>query len=179
LKALYSCQNGSSPASIRPAAAVSGQFLLVFSVLAISGPGRIDVLDAQTRYEVAQSLVDHGDFVVRCDDYWWGVFPGREGKPYAYYRLPQSLLGVPAILAADAAGAACEARRHFFFTLTSAFSCALLAPLYTLWFRHWGHTDRGALLWGTAGIFCTPNWFYGTSTFDDILGSRSRLGKLV
>ena len=23
------------------------------------------------------------------------------------------------------------------------------------------------------GIFCTPNWFYGTSTFDDILGSAA------
>src|SRR5262249_5280328 len=28
-----------------------------------------------------------------------------------------------------------------------------------------------AVGWAVAGIFCTPNWFYATSTFDDLLGT--------
>src|SRR5262249_13532195 len=32
---------------------------------------------------------------------------------------------------------------------------------------------RAALFWSGMGIFCTPSWFYGTSTFDDILGTAA------
>jgi hypothetical protein len=142
-------------------------------VVALSGPGRIDVVDGQTRYEVARSLVDHGDLVIRDPAVWFVVFPGRDGRPYTKYRFPQSAIGVAAILAADATGPVREARRHFFFTLTSAVACAILAATYAALFRALGHAPRAALFWAAGGIFCTPSWFYGTSTFDDILGSAA------
>ena len=41
--------------------ALAGLFLSVFAVVALSGPGRIDIIDGRVRYEVARSLVDHGD----------------------------------------------------------------------------------------------------------------------
>ena len=66
-----------------------------------------------------------------------------------------------------------EARRHFFFVLTSAVACAVLAVAYAALFRSLNYQPRVALLWGAGGIFCTPSWFYGTSTFDDILGSAA------
>ncbi len=156
-----------------------GLFLVVFSILALSGPGRIDIVDGQARYEAARSLVDHGDTVIRNDDVWYGVFPGREGLPQTGYRFPQSVLGVPAILAADATGPVREVRRHYFFVLTSAAAAGLLALLYAAWFRREGLTDRRALLWAGAGVFCTPSWFYGTSTFDDILGAAAIVAAVV
>lgn len=148
-----------------------GLFLFVSSAVALCGPGRIDIVDGQTRYEVARSLVDHGDDVIRDDRVWFGVFPGRDGRPYTYYRFPQSAVGVLAILCSDATGPVSEGRRHFFFTLTGAVACGLLAVIYAGLFRHLGHTSKAALLWAWAGIFCTPSWFYGTSTYDDILGT--------
>src|SRR3954454_19871482 len=84
--------------------ALAGQFLFVFSAVALSGPGRIDIVDGQTRYEVARSLVDHGDHVIRDERVWFGVFPGRGGRLYTPYRFPQTAAGVAAILAADATG---------------------------------------------------------------------------
>ena len=153
--------------------ALGGQFVLVVALLALSGPGRIDDLDGQTRYEVARSLVDHGDVVVRCDHFWWCILPGRDGRQYSSYRLPHSLLGVPAILAADATGPKTEGRRHFFFCLVSAVMAGVLAVTYSVWFRSLGYSVGSALLWGLAGIVCTPNWYYGTSTFDDILGATA------
>lgn len=156
-----------------------GLFLFIFSLLALSGPGRIDIVDGQARYEVARSLVEHGDSVVRNRDVWFGVFPGRDGQPYTDYRFPQSVLGVPAILVADATGPVREERRHFFFVLTSAAAAALLALAYATWFRSQGLSDRRAVQWAGAGILCTPSWFYATSTFDDILGTAAVVAAVV
>jgi hypothetical protein len=153
--------------------ALFGQFVFVFSALALSGPGRIDIDDGQVRFEVAASLVDHGDCVVRDPVIWYTILPGRDGQRYSNCRLPQSALGTVAIVLADATGPRDVGRRHFFFQLTSAFAAAVLAVTYTLLFRHLGLGPWAALGWATAGIFCTPSWYYGTSTFDDILGATA------
>jgi hypothetical protein len=152
---------------------LTGQFVLVFSVSALTGPGRIDIVDGQTRYEVARSLVEHGDSRIRDSDVWFRVHPGREGARYTPYRFPQSGGGVLAILAADATGEVSEPRRHFFFVLISAVAASVLAVTYSAWFRGIGLRPGACLAWGTAGIFCTPSWFYSTSTFDDMLGATA------
>ena len=153
--------------------ALLGQFVFVFAAVALSGPGRIDIDDGQARFEVAQSLVDHRDPVVRDPDIWYTILPGRDGQRYSNYRLPHSAGGAVAVLMADAGGPVSEARRHFFFVLTSAFACAGLAVTYSVLFRSLGHGRAAALCWASAGIFCTPNWYYGTSTFDDIFGAAA------
>src|SRR3954454_813583 len=138
--------------------ALAGQFVFVFAAVALSGPGRIDIVDGQTRYEVARSLVEHGDSHVRDQEVTFWVFPGRGGERYTPYRFPQSVLGTGAIALADATGPVNEGRRHFFFTLTSAFACALLPVGYALWFRRVGLAPGAALLWALGGVFCTPSW---------------------
>ena len=152
-------------------AALAGLAVCVFSVVALSGPGRIEIVDGETRYEVARSLVEHGDPAIRDPDVWFAVFPGRDGRLYTTYRLPQSAAGAVAIIVADATGPATEARRKFFFTLVGAAACGLLALCYATWFRQHGHSPKQALLWAMGGILCTPAWFYGASTFDDVLGA--------
>jgi hypothetical protein len=153
--------------------AQAGLFLTIFAAVALSGPGRIDIVDGQTRYEVARSLIEHGDLVIRDPRVWFAVFPGRDGQQYAKYRFPQSVAGAIAILMADYSSQVNEERRHFYFTLISAVASAILAVTYASVFRHLGHGRQASLLWATGGIFCTPSWFYGTSTFDDILGTTS------
>jgi hypothetical protein len=149
---------------------LGGLALFVLAVLALSGPGRIDIVDGQARYLVARSLVDHGEPAVREPGFWWSVLPGRDGRLYSAYRFPHSLAGVPAILLADATGPVSEPRRQFFFSLVGAALGAVLAVVYAMWFRGQGHSPASSAGWALAGIFCTPNWFYATSTFDDLLG---------
>lgn len=151
--------------------ALMGLFLFVVAVVSLSGPGRFDIIDGGPRYEVARSLVEHGDIVIRDPDVTFSVLPGRDGHRYSAYRWPQSFAGAFGIWAADATGPHSEMRRQFFFTLTSAVVCGMLAICYALWFRRLGHPVAVAIAWALAGIFCTPNWFYGTSVFDDILGT--------
>jgi hypothetical protein len=153
--------------------ALTGQFLAVFAAVALSGPGRIDIVDGQTRYEVARSLVEHGDSAIRDERVWFWVFPGRDGMRFTYYRFPQSVAGAAAIQLADATGPVSEGRRHFFFSLLGAVACALMTVSYSSVFRSFGHTPVVALAWSFAGIFCTPNWYYGTTCFDDILGTAA------
>jgi hypothetical protein len=153
--------------------ALAGQFVFVFAILALSGPGRIDIVDGQTRYEVARSLVEHGDSAIRDKEVWFTVYEGRDGARYSEYRFPQSGAGVVAIWVADATGAVSEVRRQFFFSLISPFCGAVLAFTYSVWFRRMGLGPRASLAWATAGIFCTPNWYYSTSTFDDMLGTTT------
>src|SRR4051812_42386313 len=152
---------------------LAGLFLFVFAVLALSGPGRIDINDGQTRYEVARSLWEHGDTQIRDPEVWYPILPGPDGKIYSNYRLPHSALGVPAIILADLAGPPSEARRHFYFVLLSAAAGAALAVAYAVWFAGHGWSERSAVLWAAAGVFCTPAWFYSTSTFDDIFGATT------
>jgi hypothetical protein len=166
---------------LKIAALPMGFTLFVFAVVALSGPGRIDIADGQARYEVARSLVDHGDTVIRDPQIWFGRFPGRAGKDYTTYRLPQSILGVAAIWLADATAGfkATEERRHFFFSLTGAIAAAAIGCAYLVWFRRSGLSDSLALAWSLAGIICTPFWFYATSTFDDALGASAIICAIV
>src|SRR6516164_8250508 len=116
-------------------ATLLGVFAFVFAVVALSSPGRIDIVDRQTCYEVARSLVDHGDSIIRDESTWFAVYKGRDGDKYSDYRIPQSALGVVAILLADATGPVSEVRRQFFFSLISPCMVGLLAVLYALMFR--------------------------------------------
>src|SRR3954471_11404418 len=161
------------PASPGWPLALSGLFLFVFGVLALTGPGRIDIIDGQARYEVARSLLDHGDVQIRDPDVWFPILPGPDGKIYTNYRLPHSALGVPALVLADLAGPPSEARRHFDFVLLSAAAGAALAVAYAVCCAGHGCSPRTAVLWAAAGVFCTPSWFYSTSTFDDIFGAAT------
>ena len=158
--------------------ALVGLALFVFAIVALSSSGRIDVVDGYTRYEVGRSLVEHGDSIVRNADAWFYVFPGRNGDKYTKYRFPQSLVAAAAIGAADATGPAWEERRHFFFVLTNAVICALTACLYACWFRRLGHGMGASIGWAVGGIFCTPNWFYGATAFDDVMGALVVLAAL-
>ncbi|MGA7499252.1 MAG: hypothetical protein WBX00_21175, partial [Isosphaeraceae bacterium] len=153
--------------------ALAGLFLAVFAAVALSGPGENDVADGSIRYEVARSFVEHGDVDIRDPKIKFTILPGRDGRRYSWYRFPQSAAGVAAILVADATGPVSEPRRQFFFSLTSAVASAVLAATYAVLFRRLGIGPKASLLWAAAGIFCTPNWYYGTSTFDDILGTAA------
>lgn len=159
--------------------ALAGIGLFVFSAVALTGPGRVDIVDGLTRYEVARSLVEYGDSAIRDERITFLVFTGREGRRYTNYRFPHSALGAAAIVAADLTGPVSEPRRHFFFSLVGAAACAALAAVYAVWFRSQGQSPPAALLWSAAGVFCSPIWFYGTTTFDESLGTIAVVAALV
>lgn len=143
----------------------------VFAIVALSGPGRIDIVDGQTRFEVGRSLVEHGDSALRDPRIWWSSFPGRDGLNFSYYRFPHSVAAAGAIVVADGTGPISEGRRHFVFVAIGAVSAAVLALFYAIGVRRLGCSTGRSLLWALGGIVCTPSWFYATSTYDEIIGT--------
>ena len=157
--------------TLRWGVALSGLFLFVLAVLALSGPGRIDIVDGQNRYLVARRP---GRSRRRRHPRARLLVPGSAGPGRsALQHLP--LPALPGGRARHPAGrrhrAGERSRREFFFTLIGSFAGAALAVVYALWFRSLGLVPAAAVGWALAGIFCTPNWYYSTSTFDDILGT--------
>jgi hypothetical protein len=163
----------------RWALTLTGLGLFVAAVVALSGPGRIDIVDGQTRFEAGRSLVEQGDTAIRDPRVYFSRFPGRAGLDFTLYRFPQTAIAAAAIVISDATGPVSEARRHFLFTLHGAVACGLIAVLFAVHFRRRGMTPRAAVGWAAAGIFCSPCWYYGTSTFDDILGATCVVAALV
>ena len=159
--------------------ALMGLGLFVFAIVALSGPGRIDVVEGQTRFEVGRSLVEHGDSVLRDDRVYWNRYPGRDGNDYSYDRLPSCAVAAGTIWVADATGPVDEGRRHFFYSLGGAVACGLLCILYAIWFRRMGCRPLSSLLWAVGGIFCMPMWISGTSTFDEYLGTLVLIAALL
>ena len=153
--------------------ALSGLFLTVFAAVALSGPGRIDIIDGKVRYEVARSIVDHGDVDIRDPKIVFTVLPGRGGRRYSQYRFPNRPRAWPRSWPPTPPG-----RRVRPAVDSSSRSRARsrvrcwLPPM-----RHssaaWASDRKPPCSGRLAGIFCTPNWYYGTSTFDDILGTAA------
>ena len=76
----------------------AGVFLLVLAVYILSGPGRIDIIDGQARYDVSYHLVTEGRPVL--GDKWIGPFmsvPGRDGLRYSFYGSPGSVFAMPLV----------------------------------------------------------------------------------
>lgn len=164
---------------VRWTLAGSGLALAVFGVVALTGPGRIDIEDGQTRFEAGRSLIEHGDAAIRDPRLVWFRLPGRGGLDYTLYRFPQELIAAGCIAIADATGPVAEGRRHFVFSLHGAVAAAVLAFAYAGWFRRRGRSPAAAVAWAAGGVFCTPCWYYATSTFDDILGALTVVAAVV
>ena len=90
--------NSQGESKIRTAqcrALVGGTFLFFLAIYLISGPGRIDIIDGQHRFEVAWNFVERGRPIVR--DAFLSARVGVDGARYSFYGLPASVAGTPLV----------------------------------------------------------------------------------
>ena len=64
---------------------LAGLGLFIFALVALTGPGRIDIVDGQTRFEVGRSLVLHGDSMLRDESNLVWFIP-RTGRAALHHR---------------------------------------------------------------------------------------------
>lgn len=150
----------------RDPACAAGLALLVASLYLLSGPGHIDIVDGQARFEVARSLVLAGRPVVRDPEI--GGVEGVDGAIYSYYGPAASVAGVPWVWLGEVAGDRYGATSMFLFTFTSGVFGGLLIGLLYLVYRHLGVGRRAAAGWGLATAFATLVWPLATSSFDQV-----------
>ncbi len=147
--------------------AAAGVFLLAVSVYILSGPGRIDMIDGQLRYEVTASLIDDGRPIIRDPALKFVGVRGPNGLRYAHYNAGGSIVGLfPVWLGSLFPDPDGELRR-FLFSLTSCFLGAAAAALLYLFYLDLGISRKRALAWTLVSSFATLLWPASTSSFDN------------
>jgi hypothetical protein len=145
--------------------AIAGLFLSAGALYTLTGPGRIDMIDGQHRFDVALNLLRHGrpwadDPMLRS----LMVAAGRDGHNYALYAPGASLAGLPLVGIGLLAGSLDLAR--FLFSFTSALGGALTLALLFLFYEELGVARLRALGWTAAVGMTTIFWPAATASFD-------------
>jgi hypothetical protein len=142
----------------------AGVFLVVLAAYLLSGPGRIDIIDGQFRFDVTRSLLDGAG--VRVRDPALPVFTlGVDGQRYAFYGPGASLTGAPLVALSRWIGGD-RNTEMFFFSLTSAWVVSAAIASFYLFRRRLGGTPENSLLWTLFLAFGTPLWPLATTVFD-------------
>lgn len=143
-----------------------GLFLLSLGIYLLSGPGRIDIIDGQIRYEATRTWLETGapelrDPVVRP----YGL-KGRDGKIFASYNSGPSVAAATLVWLAGTDDVPSGERARFLFSLTSAFFGAATVVLVFLWLRRLGVETRRSIGAALVAAFATYLWPLATTTFD-------------
>lgn len=134
------------------------------AVYFVTAPGRIDMVDGAIRYEITDSLLNHGRFDI-LNSFTPGT-PGRGGRHYSYYPIGTPLLSLPFLAAGSWLGHDALESKQFAFSLTSVpFAAATVATLFLI-FGRLGCSPNRAAGWALVAAFCTPVWVYAGSSFD-------------
>jgi len=147
-----------------------GIALLVFAIYALSGPGRIDIIDGQLRYEVASNLLKDGRPVLRDPAILSNpmiAVKGRDRSYYSYYCVAGSVLAVPFVWLGGLLGNPNGDGQRFLFSFASGAFGALATSLLYLFYLRLGVSRKRALLWALVSAFATLLWPASTSTFDN------------
>ncbi len=150
----------------RRARLAAGAFMVVAALYVGSGPGRIDTIDGQLRYEVARSLAVEGRPVLRDEALRPMGVKGLGSDVYAYYGAPPSVVAVPLVWVGLKGGG--EERAMALFSFTSALLGALAMTVLLLFLLDLGLPTRAALGWTAITAFATLVWPVATSAFDQV-----------
>jgi hypothetical protein len=144
-----------------------GVFLLVGAAYGLSGPGRIDIIDGQWRYEVAANLVSVGLPIVR-DPALGTALPGLYGFRYSSYNAGASVTALPFVWLGDLAPDPDGEMRRFLFSFTSGIFGAMTAAILFRFYQELGVSPGMALRWTAVSAFATLLWPVAASTFDQV-----------
>lgn len=142
-----------------------GVFLLVAAVYALSGPGRIDIIDGQHRFEVARSLLEVHQPTLRDPALQPFGAEGRGAAIYARYSPGASIAALPLVWLGGLVDDGGE-RARFLFSLTSGLFGALAAALLAGFFLRLGVAPARAAGWAIVSALATLVWPTACSTFD-------------
>jgi len=141
-----------------------GVFLFCAAVYGAAGPGRIDMIDGQYRFEVARNILDYHSVQIG-DVFLGGSVSGVLGE-YSSYGISGSLVALPLVLVSRALGATSIERDQFFFSFTSSLFGAAAMALLVLFYLRLGVEPRRALGWTLVAAFATL-YFPGSVTVFD------------
>jgi hypothetical protein len=152
-------------ARLSPDAAIAlGLYVLTASVYALSHSGRLDMIDAQFKFDTTWSLLTHGDTLMR--DPALQLVLHHPQPSYAPYGLAPSLAGLPLAWLGYVLSPATPELAQFGWALTQALLGALTIPLLFRIWRGLNVERRPALLASLTVAFGSLLWTSAASSFD-------------
>jgi hypothetical protein len=142
-----------------------GVFFLVFGVYALTGPGRIDMIDGQHRYESSERWWTSGNPVEEDPALLGFAVPGRFGRRYSRYGLGSAVWGLPFVAVVGADHDPHGEIRRFCYSFSSTLAGALVAAALLAVLRRQGLGILEALGWSLTCAFGTLLWPTATSSF--------------
>jgi hypothetical protein len=141
-----------------------GVFLVVGSVYGAAGPGRLDIIDGQYRFEVARNLLHAGSLQIR-DPFLLGAAEGLGGR-YSPYGISGSIVSLPLVIIGTWIDPSSIERQQFFFSFTSALFGAGTAAVLLFFYLTLGVSPGSALRWTLVAAFATLAFPASTSVFE-------------
>jgi hypothetical protein len=152
--------------SIGDLQSAAGLLLFSLALYAVLGPGRIDMIDGQWRFEVAYNMVLHGSIAVLDPGIRdWGLV-GIDGQRYSFYGLSGSVVAVPWVAFAEWLAPGDRDLAQFMFSLTSPTLGAMTLALLFLCYRHMGFAVPAAIGWSLVLGFASLFLPLAVSVFD-------------
>lgn len=148
-------------------ALASGILCSTLAVYIATNPGRIDIIDAQSRYEVAVNWLLEGQPFLRDPIISFMGVPGNDGLLYGFYGAAGSVFSMPLITIGLLLGGPPGEITRFLFSFTSSVFGALTAALLYLFYRQLEVHAKRALLWTAVAALTTLLWPGAVSTFDN------------
>lgn len=144
-----------------------GIALVVFSIYALSGPGRIDIVDGQHRFDVAYNLLSGNGLTMDDPALRPYAAVGVDGRRYASYAPGGSVLALPTLAIARLFGNG-PLTLMFGFSLTSAFYGGVAALCFAGLLVQQGVNRRRVLQSTGIVALASPMWFMGTTAFHQL-----------
>ena len=134
----------------------------------LSSPGRIDLIDGQTRFDVTYNWLTKGLPVL--GDPWIRPFRGVEGQgglAYSYYGAPGSVFAMPLVWIGGVEKVTALELSRFLFSMTSPIFGALIALVLFLFYVELEIPLKQAIAWTLVSAFATMMWPSSNSSFDN------------
>ena len=143
---------------------IAAVFILFACFYSLTGPGRVDIIDGQFRFEVAWNIIETGQPTVR--DVKLPARISENGARYSYYGIAASVTSLPLVWLGYHFGSENGELARFLFSLTSGLFAAATLALLMHWWLRLGIPPRRALGWVLVVGLATLFWPAATSTFD-------------
>jgi hypothetical protein len=146
----------------------TGLLLLVAGLYVLSGPGRIDSIDGQIRFDVALSLSSLGRPILRDPAVLKFGVPGLGDHLYPGYGAGASIAGLPLVWLGSFADDPFGETRRFLFALATPLMGALIAPLLFWFYLVLGVAPRQAAKWVLVSSLASLVWPASTTVLDQM-----------
>lgn len=147
---------------------LAGIFFVALGVFLLSGPGRIDIIDGQIRFDVARNWLETGKPEL-LDPVLIGYgLRGSDGRVYAGYNAAASFVALPLVALGRALGDPAGELQRFLFSWTGALFGAGVVVVLLAWLVDLGVPVRRATAFALLAAFASYLWPLAATTFDQI-----------